>query len=179
VTEETPDAVIMRPSIIFGPEDNFFNHFAAMARMAPALPLIGGGETRFQPVFVGNVAEAVATAIDGKAKAGTIYELGGPEVMTFREVLEFILKVTERERLLLPIPFGIARLMAGPMQLLPKPPLTIDQVRMLERDSIVSSEAVTEGRTLSGLGIEADTVQSIVPSYLERFRKTGEFRRPA
>jgi len=171
-----PDAVIARPSIMFGPEDDFFNRFGAMARMLPALPLVGGGETRFQPVFVGDAAEALARAVDGQAKAGTIYELGGPEVRSFKQLMEYVLKVTERRRLLLPLPFALAKFQAAFLQYLPKPPLTPDQVELLRTDNVVSPAAETEARTLSGLGIEPTAMQVIVPSYLWRFRKTGQFR---
>ena len=179
VRDEMPGAVILRPSIVFGPEDSFFNRFAALARVLPALPLIGGGETRFQPVFVGDVAEAVAIAVEGGAGAGEPYELGGPEVWTFREVIRFILEVTERRRLLVPLPFAIARLEARILELLPGPLLTLDQVRQLERDNVVSEAAVAAGRTLDGLAIRPRTVRSIVPSYLVRFRRTGRFRTDA
>src|SRR5580704_15033647 len=128
-----PSAVIARPSIMFGPEDDFFNRFAALARLSPFLPLIGGGQTRFQPVFVGDVAAAIADAVDGKAKPGTIYELGGPDIRTFRQ-----LTTIERHRLLLPIPFALAKLQAAVLQFLPKPPLTPDQVELLKTDNVVS-----------------------------------------
>jgi NADH dehydrogenase len=171
-----PDANVFRPSIIFGPEDDFFNRFAFMARFLPALPLIGGGETKFQPVFVGDVAEAIARAVDGQAREGTIYEAGGPEVRTFKQLLEYVLAVTERRRLLVPLPFAIAKLTASVLQWLPKPPLTPDQVELLKRDNVVSGEAEREGRTLRALGIEPVAMESIVPSYLWRFRKTGQFK---
>jgi uncharacterized protein YbjT (DUF2867 family) len=171
-----PDATIMRPSIMFGPEDDFFNKFAAMARMLPALPLVGGGATKFQPVFVGDVAEAIARAVDGNAKFGTVYELGGAEVRTFKELIEFVLETTERRRFLIPIPFSLARLQATFLQFMPKPLLTPDQVELLKTDNIVSPAAEAEGRTLRGLGIEPTAMETIVPSYLWRFRKTGQFR---
>jgi uncharacterized protein YbjT (DUF2867 family) len=171
-----PDATIFRPSIMFGPEDDFFNKFAAMARIMPALPLIGGGLTKFQPVFVGDVAEAIARAVEGKTKDGTVYELGGPEVRTFKELMQYVLDVTERSRLLIPLPFALAKAQATFLQLLPKPLLTPDQVELLKTDNIVSAVAEAEGRTLSGLGIEPVAMESIVPSYLWRFRKTGQFR---
>jgi NADH dehydrogenase len=172
-----PTAVIMRPSILFGPEDDFFNRFAALARISPALPLIGGGHTRFQPVFVGDVARAIADAVDGKLKAGTIYELGGPEVRTFKELMQFVLATIERKRLLLPIPFFAAKIQASLLQFMPKPLLTPDQVELLRSDNVVSPTAVAEGRTLPGIGIEPEPMEAIVPSYLWRFRKTGQFRR--
>jgi NADH dehydrogenase len=176
VRAAVPRAVIFRPSIVFGPEDDFFNQFAAIARLSPFLPLIGGGETRFQPVFVGDVAEAIVKAASGEAKEATIYELGGPDVRTFKELMEFVLAITERRRLLVPIPFALARLQASFLQFLPKPPLTPDQVEMLKRDNVVSAEASREGRTLEGLGIEPRSIAAIVPSYLWRFRRRGQFR---
>jgi uncharacterized protein YbjT (DUF2867 family) len=175
-----PSATILRPSIVFGPEDDFFNKFAAMARIAPALPLIGGGATRFQPVFAGDVALAALAAIDRPETGGTIYELGGPEVMSFKELMQFVLATIERRRLLMPIPFGLARFMAALLELLGKlhkPLLTRDQVELLRSDNIVSGEARREGRTLAGLGIEPVAMATIVPSYLWRFRKTGQFAR--
>jgi uncharacterized protein YbjT (DUF2867 family) len=170
-----PEATIMRPSIVFGPEDDFFNRFAALARMAPALPLPGGGHTRFQPVFVGDVAEAIAKAVDGDTKPGTIYELGGPDVRTFKELMEFTLATIQRRRLLVPVPFGLLKLQAALLQFLPKPPLTPDQVELLKRDNIVSDDAKRDGRTLEALGIVPESVAAVVPSYLWRFRKSGQF----
>jgi NADH dehydrogenase len=171
-----PSAVIMRPSIMFGPEDDFFNRFAALARMSPALPLVGGGATRFQPVFVGDVATAIADAIEGKAKGGTTYELGGPEVKTFKELMQFVLATIERKRLLVPLPFLLARMHAAFLQYMPKPMLTPDQVELLRADNVVSEAAKAAGRTLKAFGIEPDSIEAIVPSYLWRFRKTGQFR---
>jgi uncharacterized protein YbjT (DUF2867 family) len=170
------DAIIMRPSIVFGPEDDFFNRFAALARVAPALPLPGGGHTRFQPVFAGDVAHAIAKAVDGEAKTGTIYELGGPDVRTFKELMEFVLATTERRRLLVPVPFGLLKLQAAVLQFLPKPPLTPDQVALLQRDNVVSAAAREQARTLEALGIVPESIAAVVPSYLWRFRKTGQFR---
>jgi len=177
VLAAAPAATIMGPSIVFGPEDNFFNQFAAMARIAPALPQPGGGHTRFQPVFVGDVAEAIAIAVDGETKPGATYQLGGPDVRTFRELMEIVLATTERRRLLVPIPFAAMKLQAAFLQFLPKPPITPDQVELLKRDSVVSAEAKAEGRTLEGLGIVPESIGAIVPSYLWRFRKTGQFSR--
>lgn len=175
VLQEVPDAVILRPSIVFGPEDDFFNRFAGMAQMAPALPLVGGGETKFQPVFVGDVAQAVMAAVDGQTKPGTVYELGGPAVKSFRELLEFVLATIQRKRLLVPLPFGLARLQAKVLQLLPKPLLTEDQVELLRTDNVVSAAAKTEGRTLESLGIQPQSVEAVVPAYLWRFRRQGQF----
>jgi uncharacterized protein YbjT (DUF2867 family) len=173
-------AVVFRPSVVFGPEDDFFNRFAALARFSPVLPLIGGGATRFQPIFVGDVAEAIARAADGQAKGGTIYELGGPEVETFRELMHYVLQVTERRRLLVPLPFPLARIQAMVLQYLPKPPLTPDQVELLKHDNVVSDAAKRQGRTLQDLGIDPTSMELIVPTYLWRFRKAGQFRnRPA
>lgn len=186
VRESLPDAVILRPSVLFGPEDNFFNRFAAMARVSPALPLIGGGETRFQPAYVGDVAEAVARVLDGRAAAGTTYELGGPQVKTFRELMAFVCKVTGRKRTLLPIAARFAEipaliseiassvtLGALPAELL----LTRDQIKLLEVDNVVSAAAQAESRTFEGLGIAPQSFETIAPTYLYRFRKTGQFDR--
>jgi NADH dehydrogenase len=172
-----PAATVIRPSILFGPEDDFFNRFAALARMSPALPLVGGGHTRFQPVFVGNVATAIANAVEGTTRSGTIYELGGPDVKTFKELLQYVLATTGRSRMLMPLPFGVAQLQSWFLQFLPKPPLTPDQVELLKTDNVVSEAAVRDGRTLEGLGIAPVAIEAIVPSYLWRFRKTGQFNK--
>lgn len=173
-----PDAVILRPSVVFGPEDDFFNKFAAMARFSPALPLIGGGRTRFQPVFVGDVAQVVALAVDGKLAGGpAAWELGGPDVLTFRELLDYVLKETGRDRLLASLPFGLARVLGRVLQLAPNAPLTVDQVAMLERDNVVSDDARSAGRTLEGLGISPTPVRAVVPGYLWRYRKAGQFEK--
>jgi uncharacterized protein YbjT (DUF2867 family) len=176
VLAAVPAAVILRPSVIFGPEDDFFNKFAAISRFTPALPLIGGGHTRFQPVFAGDVASAVVVALEGRAQAGRIYELGGPQVLTFKELMQFMLTVIERERLLVPIPFGFAKFQASFLQLMPRPLLTPDQVELLRGDVVVSEQAKREGRTLEGLGIDPIAMASVVPSYLWRFRKSGQFQ---
>ncbi|OCW56083.1 complex I NDUFA9 subunit family protein [Hoeflea olei] len=172
-----PSAVILRPSIVFGPEDDFFNKFAEMARFAPALPLIGGGKTRFQPVYVGDVAEAVARSVEGRVEGGAIYELGGPRVMSFRECLEEVLRVTRRQRSLVSVPWGIASLIGRIGSLIPliDPPLTADQVLLLRSDNVVSDEATSQGRTLAGLGIPQTTVEAVLPSYLARYRPHGQF----
>jgi uncharacterized protein YbjT (DUF2867 family) len=170
-----PDAVILRPSVVFGPEDDFFNRFAALARLFPALPLIGGGKTKFQPVFVGDVVKAVLAGLTGKAHAGAPYELGGPEVLTLKQVMERVLAYSMRKRLLVPLPFWLAKFQAAFLQLLPTPPLTIDQVRLLENDNVVSEEAKRSGRDLDGLGIEPVAIAAIVPDYLEQFRPRGQF----
>jgi NADH dehydrogenase len=174
-----PGAAILRPSIVFGSEDGFFNRFAAIARVSPALPLIGGGMTRFQPVFVGDVAVAIVAAVEGRARAGVTYELGGPAVKTFRELMILMLHVIGRTRMLVPLPFAIARIQAFFFEFLPKPLLTRDQITLLERDNVVSQAAEREGRTLKELGIEPTALETILPTYLRRFRKTGQFTRPA
>jgi NADH dehydrogenase len=171
-----PTATIMRPSIVFGPEDGFFNRFAAMARLSPVLPLIGGGHTRFQPVFAGDVAAAIATVVQGNATPGAIYELGGPEIRSFRELMEYVLATIERRRLLLPLPFALAKLQAAFLQFLPNPPLTPDQVELLKRDNVVSEDAKGRSRTLQGLHINPTAMETIVPSYLWRFRRSGQFK---
>src|SRR5215813_10216361 len=176
VLAAVPSAIILRPSVLFGPEDDFFNKFAAIARFSPALPLVGGGHTRFQPVFAGDVANAVVAAIEGRAKDGKVYELGGPEVRSFKELMQFMLATIERRRLLVPIPFALAKFQAAFLQLLPKPLLTPDQVELLRGDVIVSDKARREGRTLEALGIDPVPMAAIVPSYLWRFRKTGQFK---
>ncbi len=175
VVQAFPKAVILRPSVVFGPEDDFFNRFAALARVSPALPLIGGGKTRFQPVFVGDVAKAVVAGLTGKAKPGLPYELGGPEVLTMKEVMQRVLAYTMRKRPLIPEPFWLAKLQGFFLQLLPKPPLTIDQVRLLQTDNVVSEAAKKNRRTLDALGIDAIAVEAVVPDYLEQFRPRGQF----
>jgi uncharacterized protein YbjT (DUF2867 family) len=173
-----PDAVIVRPSVVFGPEDSFFNRIAGMARLSPALPLIGGGHTRFQPVYAGDVAEGIAQALTLDEAAGKTYEFGGPEVYTFRELMEFILKTIQRRRMLVPLPWSIARLQAAVLQLLPSPLLTMDQVELLKSDNVVSEAAAKAGLTLPGLGIAPQAIEAIVPGYLVRFRRAGQFTRP-
>jgi uncharacterized protein YbjT (DUF2867 family) len=173
-----PAATILRPSVVFGPEDQFTNRFAALARLSPALPLIGGGVTRMQPVYVGDVATAVADAVDGKAKAGATYELGGPEVLTMREIMAIILAITGRDRMLVSLPFGLARLQAMFLQFAPGAlKLTPDQVELLRSDNVVSDTAKAAGLTLEGLGIAPDSLEAIAPQYLWRFRATGQFQK--
>lgn len=178
VLAAVPTAVVLRPSIVFGPEDQFFNRFANLARFTPALPLIGGGETKFQPVYVGDVANAAVKALNSGAKPGAVYELGGPEVASFKALLEYILAVTGRKRALVSLPFAIAKMQASVLELLPGKLLTVDQVTLLETDNVVSAAATTEGRTLQGLGIQPTTYESVVPSYLYAFRKHGQFEKP-
>jgi NADH dehydrogenase len=170
VLEAFPDATIMRPSIVFGPEDDFFNRFAMLARLLPALPLIGGGRTRFQPVYVGDVAEAVRRALDDPAAKGRVYELGGPRVYTFKELLEIVLAETGRRRLLVPVPFPIAELQGRLLELSPLAPLlTRDQVVMLKSDVVVSPGA----HDLRALGVAPTALELIVPTYLRRYRRSA------
>ena len=176
VLAAAPTATILRPSVVFGPEDQFTNRFASLAQISPVLPLIGGGVTKLQPVYVGDVATAVADAVDSKTRQGAIYELGGPEVLTMREIMEIILRITERRRMLVSLPFGLARLQALLLQFAPGPlKLTPDQVVLLRSDNVVSQTAKAADLTLEGLGITPDSLEAIAPQYLWRFRKAGQF----
>jgi uncharacterized protein YbjT (DUF2867 family) len=178
VLAAVPSATVLRPSVIFGPEDQFTNRFAALARISPFLPLVGGGVTRLQPAYVGDVATAVADAVDGKTRQGATYELGGPEVLTMREIMGIILRITERRRMLISLPFGLAKFQAQFLQFAPGPlKLTPDQVELLRSDNVVSDAARAEGLTLEGLGITPDSMEAIAPQYLWRFRATGQFQR--
>jgi uncharacterized protein YbjT (DUF2867 family) len=177
VRETVPTATILRPSVIFGQEDSFFNKFATMANWFPALPLIGGGKTRFQPIYVDDVADAVCEVLTHPDAASRTYELGGPRVYTFRELMELILQETGRKRILAPVPFPVASLMgvAGEvMNWVPifEPPLTRDQIKLLKHDNVVSETA--EG-VIADLGVKPHTVESILPSYMVRYRKYGQF----
>jgi len=185
VREAVPSATILRPSIVFGPEDAFFNRFAAMAQTMSALPLgglplIGGGKTKFQPIFVGDVADAVVASIANADAQGRTYELGGPRVYTFKELLDYVRVETQRRVPLIPLPFFIAQpmglVMSGVFGLTPfAPPLTGDQVRMLKRDNVVGDDQAA--LTIQDLGItQLETVEAIVPSYLWRFRPYGQFQ---
>lgn len=174
-----PDASVLRPSVVFGPEDTFFNRFASMAVFSPALPLIGGGKTLFQPVYADDVARAVCTALVRPEARGKTYELGGPQVYSFRELMEIMLKETGRRRLLVPLPFPLASLagkagrIAGMLPFV-VPPLTDDQVRLLRHDNIVGKDGV---HTFGDLGISPVTLESVLPSYMERYRRYGRFSR--
>ena len=174
VRQAFPGATILRPSIVFGPEDDFFNRFAQMAMLSPALPLIGGGTTRFQPVYVGDVAAAVMKAIESPDAAGKTYELAGPKAYSFAELLRLMLTEIGRQRLLLPLPFPIASLMGSVMQCLPNPQLTADQVRLLKRDNVPSAGSAG----LSDLGITPTAVEAIIPTYLDRYRARSYYHRP-
>ncbi|HXC91213.1 MAG TPA: complex I NDUFA9 subunit family protein [Stellaceae bacterium] len=173
VRDAFPTATILRPSVVFGPEDQFFNRFAGIAMISPLVPLIGGGQTRFQPVYVGDVADAVLKCLEDPATAGRTYELGGPKTYTMRELIELLLAEIRRKRVLVDLPFGAAELQARLMSILPRPPLTVDQVELLKRDNVVSSGALT----LAALGIAPTAVEGILPSYLDRFRRGGWYAR--
>jgi len=163
-----PSATILRPSVVFGPEDQFFNRFGAIALYSPIMPVIAGG-ARMQPVYVGDVADAVIAGLTRADAAGRTYELGGPQVWTFREILAWILKETLRHRPLVPVPMGLARLQASLMEKLPNPPLTRDQLLLLAKDNVVAPGALT----LHDLGITPTPVDLVVPNYLVRFRPGG------
>ena len=174
VREVCPDAVVVRPSIVFGPEDNFFNRFAAMAQLSPALPLIGGGHTRFQPVFVGDVGKALAKAVASDEAAGQTYELGGPAIFSFRQLMELMLAEIGKRRILLPLPWPVAGMIgaAGDLaRMLITPPITSDQVRLLKADNVVSGAYPG----LAELGITPTTLEAVLPSYLYRYRRGGQY----
>lgn len=174
VHEAFPDAHIIRPSIVFGVEDDFFNKFGAMARISPALPLIGGGKTKFQPVYVDDIADVVCRILGQPDRKGAIWELGGPDIYSFKELMELLLKVIGRNNLLIPIPFGLAKFEAFFLGMLPKPLLTMDQVELLKADNIVgmTDEPI---KTFTDLDITPATAESVLPTYLYRFRKHGQF----
>lgn len=175
VRDAFPTATILRPSVVFGSEDQFFNRFAAMAMVSPVLPLIGGGETRFQPVHVGDVADAVVRCLEDPTTASRVYELGGPKIYTLRQLFELLLDEIRRRRWFIDMPFGLAAAQARLMSVLPNPPLTPDQVELLKRDNVVSSGAMT----LASLGISPTPAEIILPSYLDRFRRGGWYERPS
>ena len=179
-----PAATVLRPSVVFGPEDDFFNRFGALACYLPALPLLGGGKTRLQPVYVGDVARAAAAVLSGSAKPGEIYELGGPRVMTLREAAALTLRTIDRHRALIGVPLGLSRWIAASSQFASKatfglfPSLLIttrDQVDLLATNNVVSAAAESEGRVLRGLGVEPLAAEAIIPAYLVRFRRTGQY----
>ena len=165
------NSIILRPSIVFGPEDNFFNQFASLSQFLPFLPMIGGGQTKFQPIYVGDVAKAIATILETEEIDNKIYELGGAEIFTFQQLMNILLKEIQKRRFLIPIPFSIAKFMARILQLFPKPLITTDQIEMLKEDNVVSNNY----GTLLDLNIEPTTIESILPHYIYRFRKGGEF----
>ena len=184
VRDTFPGAVVLQPSVVFGPEDVFFNRFAALARTLPVLPLFGGGGTKMQPVFAGDVGLATARALGDPGAAGKTYELGGPDVMTLRQAIEHTLQVIERRRALVPLPFAISRLLALSTEIastvsLGKFPKTLtttrDEIELLRFDTVVSAAAVTEGRALRDLGVAPQGFETVTPGYLYRFRKTGQY----
>jgi len=169
VRREFPDATIIRPSIVFGPEDGFFNLFGALARLSPVLPLIGGGKTRFQPVYVGDVARAIVAALRDPATAGRIFELGGPRIYSFADLMRLVLAETGRSRFLVPVPVPLAMINAFFLELLPVPLLTRDQVRQLQHDNVTAPGAPG----LADLGLKPTPVEAVIPSYMQRFRRGG------
>ena len=173
IQKEFPEATILRPSVVFGAGDNFFNMFARLATFLPFLPLIGGGRTKFQPVFVGDVAKAVGNVMTARDKIfeGQIYELGGPDVMTFKQIYQTLFEVMGRRKKLVSLPWAVASIQAFFMGFLPKPLLTVDQVRSLKTDNVVSEEA----KKLVDLGIDATAVETILPKYLSCYRRGGPF----
>ena len=171
IQENFKPSVILRPSVVFGPEDKFFNTFASLAQFSPALPLIGEGKTKFSPIYVGDVAKAIVKAIELNNSGCKIYELGGPENYSFKELMNILLTQIKKKRFLLPIPFNVAKLQSYFLQMFPKPLLTPDQVELLKYNNIVTGEYPT----LKGLGISATTIQSILPTYINRFRTGGQF----
>lgn len=171
ILENFKDATILRPSVVFGVEDNFFNMFAKMATVLPVLPLIGGGHTKFQPVYVGDVAEAVIVAGRTGETKGQTYELGGPDIFTFRQIYEKLFKAINRKPILVSLPWGVAKFKGCLLQILPKPPLTSDQVESLKSDNVVAPNA----RTLKDLGITPTSADTILPTYLARYRPGGRF----
>ena len=184
VRDAFPDAIILRPSVVFGPEDDFLNRFALLARYMPALPLFGGGDAKMQPAYVGDVAEAAALAIEGRAKPGETYELGGPEAMSLHEIAAFVCHATDRRPPLIGMPFGLSSLMAQGTEIASAVSLglfpaalttTRDQIELLRNDNLVSQDSIAQGWTLEGLGITAQGVEAIAPAYLYRFRKSGQY----
>jgi len=164
-------SVILRPSVIFGPEDKFFNRFASIAEFLPILPLIGGGLTYFQPIYVGDIAKSIMAVLEKEEINNNIFELGGPQIITYKELMKILLKEINKKRFLVPIPFPFAKFQAKILQLLPKPLLTVDQVEMLKYDNIVSNKYPT----LKDLKINPKTIESVLPNYIWRFRKGGQF----
>lgn len=177
VREISPDAIIIRPSVVFGADDDFFNKLASMAQCLPFIPAIGGGNTKLQPVSVTDVAEVVARSIDGSLKSGAVYEIGGPEILTFRQCAQLVLATTYRTNPIVNVPFSIASMIGKIAGLIPlvKPVLTTDQVKQLKTDNVVSETAIAAGLTLDGLGIQATNVASVLPTYMVSYRVSGQF----
>ena len=164
-------SVILRPSVIFGPEDRFFNQFASLAEFFPVLPLIGGGLTYFQPIYVEDIAKSIVAVSEKEEINNSIYELGGPQTFTFKELMKILLKQIKKKRFLVPIPYSFAKFQAKILQLLPKPLLTTDQVEMLKYDNIVTNNYLT----IKDLKINPKTIESVLPNYIWRFRRGGQF----
>jgi NADH dehydrogenase len=178
VLAEFPEAIILRPSIVFGPEDQFYNRFASLARLSPIVPVLGGGRTKMQPVYVGDLARAIANAAAGAGQPGTIYEIGGPEVQSFRTIMEDTSRWAGRQSGFVNVPFWMIKIPALAMSILPNMlrPITPDQVRLLQLDNVVSAEAEAEGRTLAALGVaQPQAAAAVVPGYLERFKPRGQY----
>ena len=171
IQENFKPSVILRPSVIFGPEDKFLNTFASIAQFSPVLPLIGGGKTKFAPIYVGDVAKAIVKALELNNSEPKIYELGGPENYSFKELMEILLTEIKKKRFLVPVPFGFAKFQSYFLQMMPNPLLTPDQVELLKHNNIVSGDYPT----LKDLGITGTAVQSILPKYIYRFRAGGQF----
>lgn len=173
VTAAFEGATILRPSLLIGPEDDFFNRFAALARIAPALPLVDGGRTKFQPIYVGDVADAILAAAGDPASAGRVYELGGPTVYTFAELMRYVLSETGRSRLLVPVPAWLLRPKAWLLEFLPKPPLTRDQLALLRVDNVVAAHASADVGRITDFGITPTPIEAVAPDYLRRYRRGG------
>jgi uncharacterized protein YbjT (DUF2867 family) len=171
VHQQFPSAIILRPSIVFGPEDDFFNRFAGLTRFSPVLPLIGGGHTRFQPIYVGDVADAAVAALETPEAGGKIYELAGPGIYSFRRLMEILLAEIGRKRILVSLPWRIAEIQARILEHLPQPPLTRDQLQLLKHDNVASGRLPG----CAELGIQPTGLEAILPSYLDRFRIGGRF----
>ena len=171
IQETFKSSVILRPSVIFGPEDKFFNTFASLAQFSPALPLIGGGRTKFAPIYVGDVAKSIVNALELNNTGTKIFEIGGPENYSFKELMEFLLSEIKKKRFLIPIPFGFAKFQSYFLQMMPNPLLTPDQVELLKYNNVVSGDYPT----LKDLGITGTSIQSILPKYIYRFRAGGQF----
>ena len=171
IQDNFKSSVILRPSIVFGPEDKFFNTFASIAQFSPFLPLVGGGKTKFAPIYVGDVAKSIVKAVELNNSKSKIYELGGPENYSFKELIEILLTEIKKKRLLISVPFGIAKFQSYFLQMMPNPLLTPDQVELLKHNNIVSGDYPI----LKDLGITGTTIQSILPKYIYRFRTGGQF----
>jgi len=171
IQEIFKSSVVLRPSIVFGPEDKFFNTFASLAQFSPMLPLIGGGKTKFAPIYVGDIAKAIVKVLELNNSESKIYELGGPENYSFKELMEILLTEIKKRRILIPIPFGLAKFQSYFLQMIPNPLLTPDQVELLKHNNIVSGDYPT----LKDLGITGTPIQNILPKYIYRFRTGGQF----